>query len=68
MSEKHDDPKKRDAETLFLLGIFIVVLAVPVLIGTAFADTGRAMAVNAAAGVVLLGVGIGFILRSRAIS
>ena len=68
MSEKQNDHSKRDSETLFLLGIFIVVLAVPVLIGTAFADTGRAMVVNAVAGVVLLITGVGFILRARSIS
>ena len=54
---------KRDAETMFMLGAFIAILAVPVLIGTAFAEKPFAMAVNAGCGLVLLGIGVLFAWR-----
>lgn len=56
---------KREAETQMVLGIFLSVIAVPVLIGTLWADTGHAMVVNAVAGIVLLGIGIGLAVWGR---
>ena len=66
MSEQNEqqpeDPHhhtRRDAETLMVLGGFVAVIAVPVLLGTAWAGRTSAMVVNIIAGLVLLGVGIG---------
>lgn len=56
---------RRDAATLMALGIFITVLAVPVLAGTFWAQRFHAAVVNIGAGVVLLGIGIGFIVRGK---
>lgn len=63
--DKNNDHAIKDKEIFYLLGVFIVVLAVPVLIGTFFAGRGHAMVVNAAAGLVLLAIGVAFILRGR---
>ena len=63
MNEPHPH---RDAETLMMLGGFMVILAVPVLFGTIFAESSRAMVVNVAAGGLLLAIGVGFFLRGRA--
>ncbi|MCL4219044.1 MAG: hypothetical protein KJ052_18840 [Candidatus Hydrogenedentes bacterium] len=54
---------RRDAETLFLLGIFVTVLSIAVLIGTFFAHRQHAAIVNVCAGTVLLLVGLGFTWR-----
>lgn len=65
-----DDEKvhsQRDAESLMMLGGFMVILAIPVLIGTAFADSGRAMIVNAGAGTLLLLIGLAFFFRGTKI-
>lgn len=59
---------KREAETQMVLGIFLSVIAIPVLIGTFWAETGRAMVVNAVAGVVLLAIGIGLAIWGRVTS
>lgn len=49
-----------------LLGMFFSVLATLVLIGTFWTlDRPRAMTVNIAAGMVLLGVGVGMIWGGR---
>jgi len=53
----------RDAETLLALGIFIVALALPVLVGTFFAKGSHAIVVNILAGAALLIIGIIFTLR-----
>ena len=62
---RETDHGKRDSETLFLLGGFITILSLPVLIGTVFAETGRAMVVNALSGLLLLIIGLGFVYRAR---
>ncbi len=56
----------RDAETLMMLGGFMAILAVPVLFGTFFDESSRAIIVNVAAGTLLLAIGVGFFLRGRA--
>jgi hypothetical protein len=56
---------QRDAETLMLLGGFLLLLSVPVMIGSFWADDGFTVAVNLAAGLVLGGVGLGLFLRGR---
>lgn len=58
-----DELKLRDAETQIVLGIFVSVLAIPVLIGTFWSDVQpHAGIVNFVAGLVLLGVGLGLLL------
>ena len=63
--EPHVHHTKRDAETQTALGLFISLLSVLVLIGTFWADSVRAMLVNAAAGAVLLGIGVAMIVWGR---
>lgn len=65
MSPEHDDHSKRDAEILKMLGIFILVLSAPVIVGTFFAERGHAQVVNLIAGLVLLGIGALFYWRGR---
>ncbi len=54
---------KRDAETLFMLGLFLSVLGVTVLIETAWIDRPHAIAANVVSGLALLGLGSGWIIR-----
>lgn len=59
--------QKRDAETNIVLGAFITILGIAVLAGTFFAQTTRAVTVNAIAGGILIAIGIGFfVVGSRA--
>lgn len=66
MSENPDNKHlKRDGETMILLGIFLAVLAVPVLIGTLWSNSAVAAAVNAGASIALFGVAGAFYWRGR---
>ncbi len=74
MSEKKENPYdaehdphhfKRDAETQTVLGIFITILSIPVLVGTAWAENYRQTVVNLTAGLVLLAIGIGVFVWGR---
>lgn len=56
---------KRDAESLRALGIFLVVLAVAVLIGTFWADTTMQALINVGAGLIVGGIGVGMLVRAR---
>ena len=56
---------KRDAEILCALGTFVVVLSVPVLIGTIWAEGAVAALINVAAGLIVGGIGVAMILRGR---
>ena len=56
---------KRDAEVLLVLGIFLIVLAIPVLIGTFWAEGAVPMLINIAAGVIVGGLGVAMIIRGR---
>lgn len=56
---------KRDAETQTLLGLFVAILSIPVLIGTAWAENYRQVVVNVIAGLVLLGIGVGITIWGR---
>ena len=60
--ETHGKFARRDAETQMVLGGFITFIAVPVLIGTLWADTFRATIVNVVAGLVLLSIGVAIAL------
>ena len=48
---------KRDAEALFIIGLFLVFLAAIVLVATIFQAPGHARVVNGAAGLVLMLIG-----------
>lgn len=56
---------KRDADILQMLGIFLVVLAVPVLIGTFWAEGAFERTINILAGLIIGIIGAGMILRGR---
>lgn len=55
----------RDAEILRALGTFLIVLAIPVLIGTLWAEGAVAVAINVAAGLVVGGIGVAMFMRGR---
>lgn len=62
VEERHtkNDMLKRDGETGMAVGLFVLALAIPVLIGTLFElDQPRAAVVNFICGMVLLLVGGG---------
>ena len=54
---------RRDAETLWVLGAFQIVLAIPVFIGTFFVDDHFAQFINLMAGGVTLLIGVLFVWR-----
>lgn len=55
-----NDMVKRDGETGMAVGLFILALAFPVLIGTLYGlDRPRAAVVNFVCGLVLLAIGAG---------
>ena len=55
--EQKDTHTQRDGETLLALGIFLVVLGLPVMVGTLWADTSIQRIVCALAGIVIFGIG-----------
>ena len=55
------DHTRRDSETQIVLGAFVSVIALPVLVGTFWAETPHARIVNIVAGLVLLGIGLGMV-------
>ena len=61
----HSRHTQRDREVLTALGIFLVVLSIPVLIGTFFEEGLIPSIVNVVAGVVLLGIGAAMVWRGR---
>ncbi|MBI1318418.1 MAG: DUF2157 domain-containing protein [Candidatus Hydrogenedens sp.] len=58
-----NDHSKRDAETLLVLGAFMVVLALPVMVATVWAGHGFSQAVNFCSGAVLFAVGGGMMYK-----
>jgi hypothetical protein len=56
---------QRDREVLIALGTFLIVLSVPVLIGTFFEEGLVPSIVNVVAGLVILGIGAGMVWRGR---
>jgi len=65
MSEKPTghEHTQRDAESLWALGIFLVVLSIPVFIGTFFEDDSFAQLVNVLSGLAILVIGALMIWR-----
>ncbi|MBP8128858.1 MAG: hypothetical protein KA184_04695 [Candidatus Hydrogenedentes bacterium] len=60
--KKTEDFGKRDAETYMAIGIFIMAVGIPVLLGTMWAlDRPHAAVVNAICGAVLCLIGAGCI-------
>ena len=49
---------KQDGESLIAVGAFIIFIAIPVLIGTFWADRTSALVVNLLSGLVLLVIGV----------
>lgn len=47
---------RRDGEALLIMGVFFAVLAVAVLVGTAWNEPGKGRVVNVVSGLVLLGI------------
>ena len=62
-TEGSEEHTQRDAETLLVLGAFMVVMATPVLIATIWAGHGFSQAVNFGAGAVLFAVGAGMMYK-----
>jgi ABC-type nickel/cobalt efflux system permease component RcnA len=54
---------KRDAESLWALGTFLVILSIPVFIGTFFEEEAFAQTVNVIAGAAILVIGALMIWR-----
>lgn len=52
--------RKRDAHVARILGLFFVVLGIPVLAGIFFTDTGIDLTLNLGAGLLLLAIGTFF--------
>ena len=50
------NPARRDGEALLIMGVFFAILAVAVLIGTAWTEAGKGRVVNVVSGLVLLTV------------
>lgn len=61
-------PTPRDVETLVVLGLFLTVFAVSVLMGVFWSEGFHAIVVNIAAGLVLLGCGLGTFLWARSVN
>ena len=57
-AEQQNQFAKRDAETQIALGLFVTIIALPVIVGSLWANTGRAVVVNLVSGLVLLGIGV----------
>lgn len=62
---QHSRHTQRDREVLTALGLFLVVLSVPVLIGTFFEEGLVPSIVNVVAGLIILGIGTAMIWRGR---
>lgn len=54
-----DRYRRRDADTLFVMGIFFTILALAVLLGTLWTTGTKALVVNLVSGGILLLIGLG---------
>lgn len=64
-SDAEPRPESRDAKVGAILGVFFLALALPVLVGTAFAETGIDRTLNVASAFLLAVVGGFFLWRAR---
>ncbi len=60
-----DDPMEREANVARILGVFFLVLGLPVLAGSLFPEVKIDLILNLAAGALLWIVGGGFLWQSR---
>ena len=60
-----DDPMEREANVARILGVFFLVLGLPVLAGSLFAEVKIDLILNLAAGALLWIVGGGFLWRAH---
>jgi hypothetical protein len=54
---------QRDAETLMLLGGFLMVISIPVMIGTIWGGHAAAMIINFLSGAIICAIGGGLFWR-----
>jgi len=57
--ERRETYRRRDSDSLFVMGIFFTVLSVAVLVGSFWADGTKALVVNLFSGGILLAIGAG---------
>ncbi len=63
--EQKDTHTQRDGETLFMLGIFLTVLGLPVIVGAFWAETPAQTWVCVISGVILTAIGIAFFVHGK---
>ena len=63
--EQKNTHTQRDGETLFVLGLFLVVLGMPVILGSLWADTSVQKLVCAISGVILCAIGTAFVVHGK---
>ncbi len=59
--------RERDAKTLLIMGVFLLILSAPVLAGVYFAVHTIDRVINVASGVVMGLVGVAFVLRAASV-
>lgn len=60
--DARESHRKRDAESLTIIGAFFALMAFLVLIGVVWHDRGVGLAVGIVAGLILMAVGVGAVL------
>ena len=60
--ERRETYRRRDSDSLFVMGIFFTVLSLAVLVGSLWADGTKALVVNLFSGGILLAIGVGSVL------
>ena len=64
--EEHNNAHtQRDGETLFVLVLFLVILGLPVILGSFWSDTSIQKMVCAISGLVLCGIGTAFVVHGK---
>ncbi len=57
--------ESRDASTAFILGGFFLLFSLPVLAGTFYSELSIDRIINVCAGLIIMAVGMGFVLRGN---
>ena len=67
MSEKEPESRHtaRDADVLRVIGVFLVVLSLPVAVGTIWAGAAVPALINLAAAALIMGIGATMFWRGR---